>query len=208
MATKHKTRRKTGSNKEKEAGDVEIQQYEKKKFELYKISVETRNFEIGKFWERSNYMLILNTAIASGVLLVGTKSGVMLLAYCGVILSIVWSRLILGSKFWQARWEERLSKIEKQLFAGNAKLFATTFEEAKADVRDSFRFRDKKLLLRTNYSLRIILFPYDLIKWLINSVVDFLILLKFSVSKSLLLLCLLFAIFYLEVIFNAQNFVH
>ncbi len=34
------------------------------KFDLYKIALETRNFEISLFWQRSNYFLVLNTAIA------------------------------------------------------------------------------------------------------------------------------------------------
>ena len=34
------------------------------KFDFYKISIEIRNLEIGLFWQRSNYFLVLNTAVA------------------------------------------------------------------------------------------------------------------------------------------------
>src|SRR5207248_3234570 len=34
--------------------------------DAYKIALETRNLEINLFWQRSNYFLVLNTAIAVG----------------------------------------------------------------------------------------------------------------------------------------------
>lgn len=41
-----------------------VPQIEKK--DLYKIAIETRNLEIGMLWQRSNYFMALNTAIAIG----------------------------------------------------------------------------------------------------------------------------------------------
>ena len=38
-------------------------------FELYKIAIQTRNLELGFFWQRSNYFLVLNTALATGSIL-------------------------------------------------------------------------------------------------------------------------------------------
>lgn len=34
--------------------------------EAYRTAIQARNLEIGLFWQRSNYFLVLNTAIAVG----------------------------------------------------------------------------------------------------------------------------------------------
>jgi hypothetical protein len=37
--------------------------------ELFDVALNTMNLEISLFWQRSNYFLILNTAISTGTLL-------------------------------------------------------------------------------------------------------------------------------------------
>ncbi len=89
-------------------------------FDLYKVALETRNFEIELFWKRSNYFLVLNTAIAVGFFnFNGNGSGGFFLnsflCIFGLLVSLLWFRINLGSKYWQVKWEEELKKIEKSI---------------------------------------------------------------------------------------------
>ncbi len=90
------------------------------KFDLYKVALETRNFEIELFWKRSNYFLVLNTAIAVGFFnFNGNGSGGFFLnsflCIFGLLVSLLWFRINLGSKYWQVKWEEELKRIEKYI---------------------------------------------------------------------------------------------
>ncbi|MCH9705617.1 MAG: hypothetical protein K0U15_05790 [Proteobacteria bacterium] len=87
------------------------------KFDLYKIALETRNFEIELFWKRSNYFLVLNTAIAVGFFNLESNQAFFKIFLCifGGIVTYLWIRINLGSKYWQVKWEEELKQIEKQI---------------------------------------------------------------------------------------------
>lgn len=91
------------------------------RLDAYKTALETRNFEIGLFWQRSNYFLVLNTAIGTGYFALGNDHHyAILLAAFGVLISWLWLMVNLGSKFWQSRWEQQLEIVEAGLpqFAG------------------------------------------------------------------------------------------
>jgi len=107
---------------------------------LYNIAWETRNFEIRLFWQRSNYFLVLNTAIAIGFfkLMADQSSYSWLLAAIGLLVSYLWFRINLGSKFWQCRWEERLRLAEKNM-GENIGFFATNSSILKDDVKESLK---------------------------------------------------------------------
>lgn len=66
------------------------------KDELYKIAIQTRNLEIGMFWQRSNYFMVLNTAIAIGFFTQKGGSYGFLLAALGAIVSVLWFFVNLG----------------------------------------------------------------------------------------------------------------
>jgi hypothetical protein len=82
------------------------------KEELYKIALETRNFEISMFWQRSNYFLVLNTAVAVGFFSLNDPFYTVPLSIFGFLVSLLWVRVNLGGKFWQSRWEEKLRLVE------------------------------------------------------------------------------------------------
>src|SRR3954451_9881664 len=82
--------------------------------EAFRAAYQTRNFEIGLFWQRSNYFLVLNTAVAAGFF-VADRSFRPLLCGTGAVVSALWLAVNLGSKFWQERWERRLCFAEKAL---------------------------------------------------------------------------------------------
>jgi hypothetical protein len=96
--------------------EVPISQEER----LYKIVLGTRNFEISLFWQRSNYFLVLNTALAVGFFSVenGATKGkefAATLALLGIITSTLWILVNSGSKYWQSRWEHELVLRERDL---------------------------------------------------------------------------------------------
>jgi len=102
----------------------------------YKIALDTRNLEISLFWKRSNYFLVLNTALAIGFFHVGDKWYSILLAILGAVVSILWFLVNLGSKCWQSRWEHRLQVVEEQI-EPRLDLFAANAETIQEDVRKS-----------------------------------------------------------------------
>ena len=104
--------------------------------DIYKIALDTRNFEITLFWQRSNYFLVLNSALALGFFNLNDKKYTLLMAIFGVITSWLWFCVNLGSKFWQSRWEQRLSIIENKIDS-ELKFFAADWETIYQDVEQS-----------------------------------------------------------------------
>jgi len=145
-------------------------------FELYKIALDTRNFEIELFWKRSNYFLVLNSLLAAAFIrFYATKESLFLsclLIVFGFVASFLWFRVNLGSKFWQTRWEEKLLQIEKKIDS-DLKFFNTS-NEPKQDVKNNFE-RAKKENLFT-----------------------YLILTKPSVSNQMIYLSLVFILFWMS----------
>jgi len=103
--------------------------------DIYKTALDTRNFEISLFWQRSNYFLVLNTALGVGYFNVKWPDS-LLLALFGSLASLLWFRVNLGSKFWQSRWEQRLAIVERT-FEPDIKFFAANKETTIADVKNN-----------------------------------------------------------------------
>lgn len=112
--------------------------------DIYKSLLDTRNFEITMFWTRSNYFLILNSAIAVG--LFGTREFyskfAIVFAVLGFLASYLWFWVCLGGKFWQTRWEQRLLDFERDNLP-ELKAFGATMEEVKSDVEKGLRFNSE-----------------------------------------------------------------
>jgi hypothetical protein len=138
--------------------------------DIYKIALDTRNFEISLFWQRSNYFLVLNTAIGVGYFNAEPYAS-FFLAIFGSIVSFLWFRVNLGSKFWQSRWEQRLSIVEKEI-APSLNFFAAEKTTIYQDVEDNLDVFNHKGKLR--------------------NLLDKMTLTKPSVSLSMTLLSLLF----------------
>ncbi len=98
--------------------------------EAYRVARETRNLEITLFWQRSNYFLVLSTAIAVGFFSLHGHHYALPLAVFGVVVGMLWFFVNLGSKFWQSRWEHRLRLTEEQLHP-NMNLFSASWERFK-----------------------------------------------------------------------------
>ncbi len=113
--------------------------------DLFKAVLDTRNFEISLFWQRSNYFLALNSALAVGFFARELSQFTLLLASLGVLTSIIWYLVNLGSKYWQSRWEDKLAEIEKHV-APELRAFAATKDELDKAVARSLSTNPHRLL--------------------------------------------------------------
>jgi hypothetical protein len=125
--------------------------------EAYRVAKETRNLEITLFWQRSNYFLVLSTAIAAGFFSLRDARYTLPLATFGLVVGLLWIAVNLGSKFWQSRWEHRLRLTEEHL-RPNMNLFSASWETVQEDVRQSIRFRRRGPIHRF-YSRMVLLKP-------------------------------------------------
>jgi len=115
--------------------------------EAYRVARETRNLEIHLFWQRSNYFLVLSTAIAAGFFSLRDGRYALPLAGMGTFVGCLWIAVNLGSKFWQSRWEHRLRLVEEQL-RPNMNLFSASWNTVQDDVKQSFTFRKRGIIHR------------------------------------------------------------
>jgi polyferredoxin len=97
---------------------------------LYEIAIDTRKFEIQLFWQRSNYFLLLSTAIATGCLasMATMPLASSVLAAFGLVVSYLWFNINCGGKYWQTRWEAEAARMEKHAVVG-ANLFSSSRED-------------------------------------------------------------------------------
>ena len=149
------------------------------KKDLYKIALETRNFEISLFWQRSNYFLALNTAIAVGFFLKAAGVYQIWLGIFGFLVSVLWVVINCGSKFWQSRWEARLNIAEGEL-RKDINYFSADWETLQNDVKNSIAFSNHGRL---------------------RKIFDKLVLAKPSVSFVMILLSILFVIFWITLLY-------
>lgn len=77
------------------------------------IALDNRAFEIQLFWQRSNYFLVLMTALGIGAFTIANTFFAMVISIFATISSIFWYRTNLGSKFWQESWEVEVVALAK-----------------------------------------------------------------------------------------------
>ena len=154
----------------------------------YETATKIRNLEIKLFWQRSNYFLVLNTAIATGALLkIDSPEYAFPLSLFGFLVSLMWISINLGSKFWQDRWERKIAKIELNIDS-SLQLFAVPREVVEQEVKESLRYDERKW-----YRF-----------W--ERIVNFLVMLKPSVSRTMILLSFTFALFWVAMALNSMGF--
>lgn len=90
---------------------------EKGKIEAaYSRAWENRDFEINKFWTRAAYFWGFIVLIFGAYFRTSQDKGnifIQLIIIClGIIFSIAWYYVILGSKRWQENWELHIDKLE------------------------------------------------------------------------------------------------
>ncbi|MGA9755058.1 MAG: hypothetical protein WBV23_07930 [Desulfobaccales bacterium] len=150
--------------------------------DIYKIALEIRNFEINLFWQRSNYFLILNIALATGLFSVTDSKYAITISIFGLISSILWVLINHGSKYWQSRWEHRLTCEEINLNTElnreiNFFLTDLCINDVKRSLANNehcnFRRKtsDKLILIKPSVSLMIILLPILFVLFWISSLI-------------------------------------
>lgn len=99
-------------------------------YDAYKISIETRNFEIDLYWKRSLFFwgFIATAFLGYGSLVLenestiaNTRSLALIVACFGFICSLCWSLVNRGSKYWQEHWEKQVTVFENDI--GDVDLF-------------------------------------------------------------------------------------
>lgn len=107
--------------------------------DLYHILIDMRNLEVNLFWQRSNYFLVLNSAIVLAFFNVREAIYVRMFAMIGFFSSLLWFWVCLASKYWQTFWAERLALFEKEQLPGLG-FFSADPERRNALVEDGLRF--------------------------------------------------------------------
>lgn len=110
--------------------------------DIYAHALNTRNMEIDLFWKRCNYFLVLNSGLAVAYFNVAQEGLQIPAAILGVIVSVLWLQVALGSKFWQQRWEDCLHSVEVDLinerkFANGRALFSLEPADAQNLIENS-----------------------------------------------------------------------
>lgn len=121
--------------------------------DLYKTALNTRNFEINLFWQRCNYFLVLNSALAYGVISLKDDKYLLPLSILGTLVCLLWYRVALGSKYWQERWEFCLNRLETDLkgrkhFPTEVTLFSGRWQDIQKEVEESLSMSQHSLLER------------------------------------------------------------
>jgi glycerol uptake facilitator-like aquaporin len=120
----------------------------------------------------------LNSGIVLGFFNLKETKYAVVFAFMGMMASVLWVWVCLGSKFWQTRWEQRLFDFEKEYFPG-LDFFSAEPARLLEDVTRGFAFEDLGTIQRSLYGLA---------------------LLKPSVSYSMLRLSMLFVSGWIAVI--------
>lgn len=98
------------------------------------VALKNREFELSLFWQRSNYFLVLNTALGFAAFSTQDRIIGILLSLFGVAVSWLWYRTNLGSRFWQVFWE---AEVERLATRHNLRSFELSVSSARDQVRAS-----------------------------------------------------------------------
>lgn len=149
---------------------------------LYKLSIETRNFEIQQLVQRNNFFMVFQGMLLAGLMQASGGSPIPIVSFlvcgCGFSVSVLQIGMAAGAKFWQERWEtEAEEKVRKLL---------SVLSEEGIDVGDDFW----KLFSLPRDASRAIVFKKQkgFTGWLIN--------LKFSVSRIPIYSGVVFSVFW------------
>ena len=109
------------------------------------IALENRAFEIQLFWQRSNYFIVLLTALGVGAIAVDATLLALLMTVFGTVASFLWFRTNLGSRFWQESWEAEVGKLAKELKIAS---FERPENQIKMQVRCSLKGNQRQSYVR------------------------------------------------------------
>lgn len=129
---------------------IEQQEQKEKKEQIeaikavYKICIETRNFEIGQLLQRNNFFMLFQGVLLAAALQNQASKPIVELLICtaGIFISIYQLQMASGAKFWQEWWESRVDHYENMLATLKKEesqnfydLFAVPFERVHETIR-------------------------------------------------------------------------
>lgn len=84
---------------------------------LFKIALESRNFEITQLVQRNNFFMVFQGMIFMGLIQSAHSVPIVSFMICvvGFVTSIFQAQMAAGAKFWQEYWEATLTILEKEL---------------------------------------------------------------------------------------------
>lgn len=125
---------------------------------IYKLCIETRNFEINQLVARNNFFMVFQGVLFAGIAQ-ASSTAPPVVAFCvcvvGVTASLMQAFMASGAKFWQERWEASLEEAEREYLrstsdAESKPLFSLSESEFEALVTERMDARGGlfKLLVR------------------------------------------------------------
>lgn len=133
---------------------------------VYKICIETRNFEINQLIQRNNFFMLFQGVLLAAVLQSQESKPLVELIVClaGVFVSIYQLQMASGAKYWQEWWESRVENYEgklrelKQTESGYFfDLFSTStddvYKEISGRLRKSGRFSLTNVLILQSFAV-------------------------------------------------------
>lgn len=144
-----------------------------------KVALDNRAFEIQLFWQRSNYFLVLMTALGVATFSIEDKFFSVVIASFATASSYFWFRTNLGSKFWQESWEIEVVALAKEQ---KIRSFERSTNEVIKQVNDSLESSEDRSFIR---------------KWIDKKIVK-----KYSVTFNMILLSLFSTFLWLVVTLN------
>lgn len=84
---------------------------------VYKVCIETRNFEINQLIQRNNFFMLFQGVLLAATLQAQNSKPFVEFAvcFCGLVVSLYQTQMASGAKFWQEWWESRVDHYEKLL---------------------------------------------------------------------------------------------
>lgn len=132
-----------------------------------KVALDNRTFEIQMFWQRSNYFLVLITAIGVAVFSIKQDGLALVMAIFATASSYYWYMTNLGSKFWQESWEvEVVALAQRERLASFERPTLDIVEQVKSSFESSWtngtkgkvhRFIDRQILKKPSVSYYMIM---------------------------------------------------
>lgn len=93
-------------------------EYERMK-SLYRLAIETRNFEIQQVVQRNSFFMIFQGVLLAGLMQASGGNPVPIVSFliclCGLGISLLQAGMAAGAKFWQERWEAEANHKETKI---------------------------------------------------------------------------------------------
>ncbi|BCU64192.1 hypothetical protein F941_02205 [Acinetobacter bouvetii DSM 14964 = CIP 107468] len=129
---------------------------------VYKLSIETRNFEITNLIHRNNFFMLFQGVVLAAVFSNQASKPYVEFFIClmGVFISWHQIKVAAGAKYWQEWWEVRTSDIENKLKAkmeqltGDSDSFISLFDFENVSERQKYEIKVKKQTYKKSQNIK------------------------------------------------------